>query len=144
MARVLVLVWGPDSKNYVGKSLTLYRDPDVKWGGMAVGGIRISHMSNMKASTPIMLTVTRGKKAPYTVKPLALETPKPAAEPDPTFDWPNYELQVASLIFDATNAESLSKSWEEMKPVRIQARDSDQKRAGENATKINDKIAELS
>jgi hypothetical protein len=45
MSRVLVSAWGPDSSKYVGRSLTLYCDPKVKWGGMEVGGIRISHMS---------------------------------------------------------------------------------------------------
>lgn len=142
MARVLVLVWGADSKNYVGKSLTLYRDPDVKWGGMAVGGIRISHMSDMKSNAPLMLTVTRGKKAPYTVKPLETKVAKTAPQTD--FDWPDYELQVAALIFDATDAESLTRDWEKMKPARLKARDADAKRAGEFATKVNEKIAELS
>ena len=44
MRRVLVYVWGKDSKDYIGRSLTLYGDPEVKFGGQAVGGIRISHM----------------------------------------------------------------------------------------------------
>lgn len=41
MSRVLVQAWGPDASKYVGRSLTLYRDPTVKWGGLEVGGIRI-------------------------------------------------------------------------------------------------------
>lgn len=141
MARVLVLVWGPDSKNYVGKSLTLYRDPDVKWGGMAVGGIRISHMSDMKSNAPLMLTVTRGKKAPYTVKPLASSTSKP--EPKPTFDWSTYELEVDALLFDATDAESLAREWEAMKPKRLLARDADKTKAGEIAKKVQAKMDEI-
>ena len=44
MSRVLVAAWGPDAKVYTGRSLTLYRDPKVKWGGMEVGGIRVSHL----------------------------------------------------------------------------------------------------
>src|SRR5688572_15105315 len=47
MARILVSAWGADSKQYVGRSVTLFRDPEVKWAGMAVGGIRISHMTNI-------------------------------------------------------------------------------------------------
>src|SRR4051812_24998120 len=42
MARVLVAAWGADANNYIGRSATLYCDPKVKWGGMQVGGIRIS------------------------------------------------------------------------------------------------------
>jgi hypothetical protein len=33
MSRVLVQAWGPDAKAYIGRSLTLYRDPTVKWAG---------------------------------------------------------------------------------------------------------------
>ena len=47
MSRVLVAAWGPDANVYRGRSVTLYRDPTVKWGGMEIGGIRISHMSHI-------------------------------------------------------------------------------------------------
>jgi len=70
MNRVLVTAWGPDSSKYVGRSLTLYCDPKVKWGGMEVGGIRISHMSDIDSPLTLALTVTRANKKPYTVKPL--------------------------------------------------------------------------
>lgn len=71
MARVLVAAWGPDASRYVGRSLTLYCDPKVKWGGMEVGGIRISHMSHIEAPMTMALTVTRANKKPFTVKPIA-------------------------------------------------------------------------
>ena len=47
MARVMVHCWGPDANEYTGKSMTLYCDPKVLWGGMPVGGIRISHMTGL-------------------------------------------------------------------------------------------------
>lgn len=71
MCRALVSAWGPDASKYAGRSLTLYCDPTVKWGGMAVGGIRISHMSDIPESLTMALTVTRGNKKPFTVRPLA-------------------------------------------------------------------------
>ncbi len=76
MSRVLVAVWGPDAKAYVGKSMTLYRDPDVKWGGMAVGGIRIRAMSDMEGGKPVVmaLTATKGARKPYTVKPMIAQS----------------------------------------------------------------------
>lgn len=46
-SRVLVAGWGADANQYIGRLVTLYRDPGVKWGGMAVGGIRISAMSDI-------------------------------------------------------------------------------------------------
>ncbi len=79
MARVLVNAWGPDSLKYVGRSLTLYCDPKVKWGGMEVGGIRISHMSDIDGSMTMALTVTRANKKPFTVKPL-VNAPKAAQQ----------------------------------------------------------------
>ena len=76
MSRVLVQAWGPDAKVFVGRSLTLYRDPTVKWGGMEVGGIRISHMSHITGKLQMALTATKGQRKPYVVMPMA-DAPKP-------------------------------------------------------------------
>lgn len=70
MCRVLVSAWGADSAVYVGRSMTLYCDPKVKWGGMEVGGIRISHMTNIADTMTMALTVTRANKKPFIVQPL--------------------------------------------------------------------------
>jgi hypothetical protein len=89
MRRVLVSVWGKDGAAYAGRSLTLYRDPTVTWGGLAVGGIRISHMSGMDADMTMALTATKQSRKPYTVKRLK-DAPKtadtPAPSPAPEFD----------------------------------------------------------
>lgn len=76
MARVLVAAWGADAKQYIGRSMTLYRDPNVKWAGMAVGGIRISHMTHIKSKMVMALTETRGSRKPYEVKPLEVQQPE--------------------------------------------------------------------
>lgn len=78
--RLLVSVWGPNGNEYVGRSVTLYRDPTVKWGGMEVGGIRISHMSHIDKPVTIALTATRGNKRPTTVQPLVVQD-KTATDP---------------------------------------------------------------
>jgi hypothetical protein len=70
MRRVMVHVWGADAKNYIGRSMTLYCDPAVQFGGMKVGGIRISHMSHIDKAHTMALTATRAKRAPFTVQPL--------------------------------------------------------------------------
>ncbi len=75
MCRVMVNAWGPDSKNYVGRSMTLYRDASVKWGGLDVGGIRISHLSDIDGPMTMALTATRSSRKPFTVKPLAAAEP---------------------------------------------------------------------
>lgn len=71
MRRVLVQVWGKDGTKYPGRAMTIYRDPEVSFGGMKVGGIRISHMSDIQRDVTMALTATRANKKPFTVKPLA-------------------------------------------------------------------------
>lgn len=75
MRRVLVAAWGADASQYVGRLVTLFRDPSVIYGGIAVGGIRISHLSHLDGPLSIALTVTRQKRAPYKVQPLSAITP---------------------------------------------------------------------
>ncbi len=74
MRRVLVQLWGSDGSAYVGRAMTLYRDPNIRFGGDIVGGIRISHMSDIDGTKTLPLTVTRGQRKPYTVKPLKRES----------------------------------------------------------------------
>lgn len=80
MNRVLVAAWGPDATQYAGRRMTLYRDPKVKWAGMEVGGIRISHLSHIDAPMTMALTATKGSRKPYTVNPIA-------AAPNAQHDW---------------------------------------------------------
>lgn len=79
MRRVMVKVWGADASKYVGRAMTLYRDPKVKWGGMEVGGIRISHMTGLEKPETMALTETRSARKPYTVQPLRVEQQTPPA-----------------------------------------------------------------
>lgn len=73
MRRVLVQIWGADAKAYKGRSATLVRDPSVTWAGQAVGGIRISHMSDLKEQVTLALTATKKTRAPFVVKPIVSE-----------------------------------------------------------------------
>lgn len=73
MRRVLVAIWGADGNAYVGRSITIYRDPNIRFGGDAVGGIRISHASDITDPVCIALTETRGKRKPFRVEPLVAE-----------------------------------------------------------------------
>lgn len=75
MRRVLVNLWGPDGETYVGRSLTIYRDEQVIYGGVEVGGIRISHMSHLQRETTMALTATKAKRKPFTVRPLVVDKP---------------------------------------------------------------------
>jgi hypothetical protein len=81
MCRVMVAAWGPDAKAYVGKSLTLYRDPKVKWGGMEVGGIRIRAMSHIERDLTMMLSESKANRKPFRVAMLQVQASKPADMP---------------------------------------------------------------
>lgn len=70
MARVMAAVWGRDSSQWVGQGVTLFNDPNVRWAGVAVGGIRISHITGINKDSTFNLTVTRGKRQPFVVKPM--------------------------------------------------------------------------
>jgi hypothetical protein len=89
MRRVMVHCWGKDATKYTGRSMTIYCDPDVQFGGMKVGGIRISHMSGLEAKKQMALTATRGKKGLYTVQPLkdAPERSQERETTDPAVTW---------------------------------------------------------
>jgi len=83
MRRVMVAAWGVEASAYTGRRMTLYRDPTIRFGGMEVGGIRISHLSHIDKSFTLALTVTRGKRAPYVVDPLASTAPTTTRAPEP-------------------------------------------------------------
>jgi len=71
MRRVLIGGWGSDGHSWVGKSLTLVGDPNVKFGGVAVGGIKVYAMSDIEADFSLMLTTSRGKRSEHRVKKLS-------------------------------------------------------------------------
>jgi hypothetical protein len=83
MRRVLVAAWGADASQYVGRRVTLFRDPSVLYGGIAVGGIRVSHLSHLDGPLSIALTVARQKRSPYKVQPLPASPPAPAKPAPP-------------------------------------------------------------
>ena len=60
--------------------MTLFNDPTVKWAGVEVGGIRISHVSHIEHSLSTSVTVSKGKRNPYRVDPLKVQEAK---KPDP-------------------------------------------------------------
>lgn len=74
MMRVLMTAWGDKGIDWVGKSMTLFNDPTVKWAGVEIGGIRISHVSHITNSIGMSLTASKGKRKPFRVDPLVIES----------------------------------------------------------------------
>jgi hypothetical protein len=72
MRRLLAYGWGENAGKWIGRRIILYRDASVKWAGAAIGGIRVSAMSNLKAPIDVMLAETKGgKKLQHKVSVLA-------------------------------------------------------------------------
>ena len=86
MVRLMIAVWGKYASEYVGRSMTVYRDPDVTFGGLATGGVRISHMSHMEGEAQVIVAIKKGKKGAIRVKPLVAEV-KPINKADPARKW---------------------------------------------------------
>lgn len=85
MLRLLLAAWGDDATTWVGRRVTLYRDETIRFGPDAVGGIRVSHMSNLPGGKKFAtkVTATRGKRVTVSAEPLpdaAPTTPEPTAE----------------------------------------------------------------
>lgn len=94
MRRLLLVAWGKESSEYIGRKLTLVGNPNVMWGGKAVGGVEIAALSHIPEPLTVALTTTRGRRAPFTVQPL---TAAPAPKDTSGRDWLT-ELATAAQI----------------------------------------------
>lgn len=119
MRRVLVLKWGDDEDKYIGRHLTLFRDPTIKFGGEAVGGIIISHMSNMDNADRFLLTSSRGAKKPLKVEHLLIKTPEQMAE-DKLNRAKTWVSQSKLEISELDSAEAI-KEWEDKNVAAIKS-----------------------
>lgn len=118
MNRVMVQAWGPDASKYIGRSMTLYRDPTVRFGKDEVGGIRISHMSHIDGPLRMALTTTRGQRKAYMVQPLQVERQVASAE--------SLTIEAARDLLDsAEDLEQLRAVWSRrsMAPFRAELQD---------------------
>ena len=81
MRRVLACCWGTDSSKWVGRRVELYCDESVKYGGVAVGGVRISRMSHIDGPKSIPIIVRQGQGGAYKVDPLPEAPATPTEDP---------------------------------------------------------------
>lgn len=82
MRRVLAAAWGSDASTWTGRKVELYCDPEVMFGGQAVGGTRVARMSHIDKALKVPLLVKRGKSAIFTVQPLPADAVTEARTPD--------------------------------------------------------------
>lgn len=102
MRRLLVSVFGDEPGPWVGKRLTLYRDPQVQYKGDKVGGIRISHVSGIVKPETLILTEKRGRSVEWVVYPIAEAQPEEAPKLSPAdlkfIEEANRELREADSL----------------------------------------------
>jgi len=103
MRRVLVQLWGTKGKEYVGRSLTLFRDETVKFSGAEVGGIVISHASHIQGVKKLSITVARSKKKMFTITPIDYIAPAPI---DPT--------NAISILNESKTLSELKSNWSKL------------------------------
>lgn len=65
--RVLVQLWGADATQFIGRRLTIYRDTSVKYAGIEVGGIRVSHASHIEQPKTVLVTMAKTSRRPVTI-----------------------------------------------------------------------------
>jgi hypothetical protein len=104
--RLMSNVWGTNAAKWIGRWITLTRDPKVLWGGKAVGGIRLTHMSGIKQAQTVVLNETSKTKAAHTVEPL---TPPEALAPAPG-TVPHLRLVIGKALADKTWTEEQIKA----------------------------------
>lgn len=109
MRKLITALWGGEGDDWVGKSLTLYRDPSVVFGKDTPGGVRISHMSGIEKTVSVQLLEKRGKRRQYTIVPLEVMPPKPKPTVDPT----EMKRQMDAVSGDAA---AKSKWWAGLTP----------------------------
>jgi hypothetical protein len=106
MRKVLILAWGADGNQWVGKSMELYCEPSVKFGGELVGGIRISRLSDIPKDIKVSLTATKGRKAMHEIRPLMASRELTAALAAITAVTGRESLQKARELAEALTADA--------------------------------------
>lgn len=67
MRKLLAFAWGERFTPWIGRWVTLYRDPTATWANVEVGGIRVQAMSDIPKPFTVALNEKKGKKKPITV-----------------------------------------------------------------------------
>lgn len=117
VSRVIVSLWGPDASQYIGRSLRLFRDPNVTWAGVKVGGIRVDQASHIDSERSLVVKESQKVSKVHKIKPLVIAKPEPEA---PAID------RARAAIQTAPDLDTLKRIWaskamapfrEELQPV---------------------------
>lgn len=121
MMRVIAASYSSNSALWVGKRMRLYRDPEVIFGKAKTGGIRISHLSDIKEPVSHTLQFRRGVFTPFTVQPLppqpASTSGAPAGDQVPTISAEEIErLRTVARTEADKGSDALKTHWTSLEP----------------------------
>jgi hypothetical protein len=126
MGRVLTELLGGDPDKWVGETVELFRNKEIRFGKEKCGGIQIAGMSAVRNVTTLLITTSKGKKSSITINPIAAlgnapaqqRTQAPAAQPAQQ----NPKRELAVKLKAAVNYGSLAvdEVWA-MVPVELRA-----------------------
>lgn len=108
MRKVIVDNWGRYGDEWIGRSMKLYMDPNVQWGGKDAGGVRISELSHIDGPHSTLVTKSRGRREYYEVLPLAVEK---------SFDVDAFFENASASIKGAESMEALRSVFGDAYPV---------------------------
>jgi hypothetical protein len=117
MRRVLGTGWGKDSSGWVGKRVTLYYDPEVRYGAGKPGGSRVSHMSHLDGPLNVPILLSQGNPGVWRVQPLSENAPIPSA----TETGNNPNTEIAELRAAWKDADDTEKARIESRVAELQA-----------------------
>ena len=87
MLRILCELWKTtDATTFIGRGITLYREPDCMWKGEKTPGVRICGLSHIEKAVTVVANERRGKMATYQIEPIRPwppATPERQAQPTP-------------------------------------------------------------
>lgn len=114
MIRLLAGAWGDDGDLWVGKSLKLFGDGSVTWGGGEVGGIRIAAMSDIdSAGYTAYIQKNRKVRVKQTIPLLAV---------DPVIAEISKAANASDVNYVAANWQGkISENWPNL-PVDVQTK----------------------
>ena len=98
-----------DAKQWVGRRVIVYNDPEVMFGRDKVGGIRISHLSHIDRKRSVRIRAAgAGRKQDWPVEPLPDVEPTAPAPSEPT----------AEEVAACTDVATLKSLWRASGPER--------------------------
>lgn len=109
MARLLGHLWGPDAAKWVGNTMVIYRDPDVRFGADTLGGVRICAVSNIDKAVKVPIRTSQKSVKTYDVAPIKIADQPPAAPQKSAAEWADEHIGAVQVSASIDSLEAIIK-----------------------------------